>query len=86
MPQFAFDPSLEAVEQLQNLPGEWSVIFDPGEPDYEINLILTIPRGYAAHILRLIDHLRLVDQDPPVSLQSGDESLRSFLLHSLPTS
>lgn len=85
MPQFAFDPSQLAVERLRTLPGEWTVVFDPGNPGYEIQLVKSVPRGYGGHILALIDHLQLVDQDPPVSREDGAELLRQFLLRSSQT-
>jgi hypothetical protein len=77
MPQFAFEPDSHAVEQLLKLPVETpSVVFDPGNPEYEIALVFPVKRGYGAHILRLIDHLQLCAQDPPVSALDAFELLR----------
>lgn len=81
MPQFTFDPAPEAVRELDQLPKESPyVVFDPGDPNFAIAIVYPISRVYGAHVLRLIDHLRLVGQEPPVTLEAGKESLKRFLL------
>lgn len=81
MPQFAFDPDPFAVSELQKLPADNPVVvFDPGNPEYELAIVIPIPRGYGGHVLRLVDHLHLVDQEPAVSAEPGAELLRRYLL------
>jgi hypothetical protein len=81
MPRFVFEIEPCAAAELQALlPTRPTLVFDPGNPDYEMALVVAIPRGYGAHDLRLSDQMELVYQDPPVATEEAHQTLRRHLL------
>lgn len=46
------------------------VIYRPGHPTAELQLVRTIPPGRVDELLKRPERLQLVDQDPPVQQES----------------
>lgn len=77
MPRFTYEVPVSVKPDLDTLPAQSFLVFDPGNPNYEFAYIRLIRRGSGDRVLAVSDRLRLVAQSPPV--YQGADPLADYL-------